>query len=318
MATALTKTETEKLKRLEEIVEKGLTSFIDVGSALMEIREAQLYRPNETFEEYCKKRWGLGKVYAHRLMKATEIVKDLSQRLPMGNVPDNGGSKLPENERQTRPLAELSKEEQAAAWKEATETAPNGKVTAKHVHHVVQNRASRVGQTAAVPPVVRDREPGDDSDEPGEKPDHVDDHGRSKKPRTQKPPTPRNVLKDRLGNVLPDSCRDAFADPGLTTLIDEIEGVEAMLCAESWTARAGKLTDHYGFILIEQFREHSLEALHRTQLAIEALKAGIPYSVCPKCQGIDSRSKGKTCKGCRGYGHVPEHRHEEIAKEASE
>lgn len=172
-----------------------------------------------------------------------------------------------------------------------------------------KDRAERLKLNhAPPPPKIHERETGDDSEEPGEKPDSVDDFGRSKKPRAQKPPTPRDVLKDRLGNVLPDSCRDAFADPGLGELIEELEGVESMISAESWAVRAGKLTGHYGFILIEQFREHAMEALHRIELATEALKAGIPYAVCPKCKGVSPKANGKTCVGCRGYGHIPEHK----------
>ena len=138
----------------------------------------------------------------------------------------------------------------------------------------------------------------------------IDSHGRKiKKPK--KPKAPRGELKDQLGNILPDSCRDAFADPSLANLIEELEQAEAMIRPESWVTRAGKLTDHYGFILITKFDEHVVEALHRIQLGREALLAGVPYAVCPKCKGVDSKKDGKTCRGCRGYGHVPEWKYQE-------
>ena len=44
---------------------------------------------------------------------------------------------LPATESQARPLTQLEPEDQAAAWQQAVETAPNGKVTAAHVQQVV-------------------------------------------------------------------------------------------------------------------------------------------------------------------------------------
>jgi len=125
---------------------------------------------------------------------------------------------------------------------------------------------------------------------------------------------PREELKDRTGRVVPDSCRDAFADPALGNLIEELEQVEAMFRPESWLDRAVKLCDHYGFLLADKFREHVYEAVAELQLAAEALRAGVPHAVCPLCNGEDSRkANGTCCKGCRGYGHVPETRWNELA-----
>lgn len=138
--------------------------------------------------------------------------------------------------------------------------------------------------------------------------------GASSTGKPNAPPTPRAELRDKLGTLLPDSCRDAFADPSLGNLIEELENVEAMLSPQSWTTRAGKLTDHYGFILIDKFHEHAWQAQRRIQLALEALRAGVPHALCPKCNGIDSKKDGKTCRACRGYGHVPEHRYGELSK----
>ena len=143
-----------------------------------------------------------------------------------------------------------------------------------------------------------------------------DDAAKKPKPARKKP-TPRAELKDKVGNVLPDSCRDAFADLGLPTLIENLESIEAMFMPEPWVACAGKLTDHYGFILIDKFREHIYEALSELQLATEALRAGVPHAVCPKCNAVDSKGNGKCCKGCRGYGHVPITRYQELTKEPS-
>lgn len=124
----------------------------------------------------------------------------------------------------------------------------------------------------------------------------------------------REEMKDKGGNVLPDRCRDAFADPGLSNLIEELAQVEQLFRPDSWLTRAGKLTTHYGFILIDKFKDHIYEALSELQLAAEALKAGIPHAVCPTCKGADTGNNGTCCRDCRGYGHVPEHRYQELTK----
>jgi hypothetical protein len=130
------------------------------------------------------------------------------------------------------------------------------------------------------------------------------------KPKRKQKKVPKNVVTDGTGRVVPDMCRDAFADTGLPTLIAELEQAASFVHPETWTGRATKLTDHYGFLLLEKFHEHVYEALNRLELAAEALRAGLPYAVCPNCDG------GKEgCRTCRGHGHVPEHRYKEVTSE---
>jgi hypothetical protein len=90
--------------------------------------EAKLYRPYGTFEEYCRKRWDMSRFYAHRLIDAAEARENL---LPIGNIP-------PANESQVRPLTRLEPELQREAWEKAVDTAPEGKITARHVEKVVR------------------------------------------------------------------------------------------------------------------------------------------------------------------------------------
>ncbi len=134
---------------------------------------------------------------------------------------------------------------------------------------------------------------------------------KAKKKRKPKKPAPRADVKDQLGAVVPDSCRDAFADPSLAEIVAEMEIAEGCLTPKTWTERAGKLCAHYPFILIEKLKEHAYEALHQLQCALSAIKAGLPHAVCPKCQGVDSTANGKTCRTCRGCGHIPVHRWKE-------
>jgi len=119
--------EAAEFQRLEQIVDKGMKSFIEAGVALMEIREQRLYRAEYgTFEEYLSVKWETSKAYANRLIASAEVVKNLT---PIGAI-------LPQNEAQARPLTNLSPEEQKNVWQKAVETAPDGNVTGKHVLEV--------------------------------------------------------------------------------------------------------------------------------------------------------------------------------------
>ncbi|MGO8683426.1 MAG: hypothetical protein ACLQUT_02430 [Thermoleophilia bacterium] len=76
---------TRTLADLETIIERGQQTFVEVGNALMEIRDQRLYRETHaTFEAYCKERWGWSRISAYRHIEAAEVV----QMLPMGNTPD--------------------------------------------------------------------------------------------------------------------------------------------------------------------------------------------------------------------------------------
>ena len=58
--------EAEKLARHEQVIERGLATFVEVGEALSEIRDARLYRESHTtFEAYCRERWGFTDRRAH-------------------------------------------------------------------------------------------------------------------------------------------------------------------------------------------------------------------------------------------------------------
>ena len=51
----LSEVEEQALKKYEEIISKGLNTFLEVGHALAEIRDRRLYRAtHDTFEPYCR------------------------------------------------------------------------------------------------------------------------------------------------------------------------------------------------------------------------------------------------------------------------
>jgi len=80
---------TPLLAELERIIERGIETFVEVGHALMAIRDEKLYRPQHvSFEQYLSARWQpkLSRQHAHRLIKAAQVAEVL---LPIGNVPAN-------------------------------------------------------------------------------------------------------------------------------------------------------------------------------------------------------------------------------------
>lgn len=130
---SLTPVETAKLENLEIVIEAGMKSFLDVGNALSQIRDEELYRASHMrFQDYLRERWDMEERRAYQLMDATAVVNDI--------VDKNCTVVQPANERQARPLTKLPQTDRASAWKEAVETAPNGKVTSAHVEQVVKNR----------------------------------------------------------------------------------------------------------------------------------------------------------------------------------
>ena len=65
-------------KRCESIIAAGLDQFLEVGTALLEIRESRLYRTEfGTFEEYCRKKWSISKTHANRKIGAAGVTKVL-------------------------------------------------------------------------------------------------------------------------------------------------------------------------------------------------------------------------------------------------
>lgn len=117
---------TRTLREYESIIQQGLDTFIDVGNALLEIRDNRLYKESYfTFESYCKERWGWERRHAYRLMDAAQVVDNVS----------NWTHILPATESQTRPLTQLEPEQQREVWQKVTE---NGeKITASLVQQEV-------------------------------------------------------------------------------------------------------------------------------------------------------------------------------------
>lgn len=138
MISTLSAIETAELAQHEAVIERGLPTFFEVGTALMAIRERRLYRAtHSSFEVYMRERWSMTKARATQLIGAAQVVENLGD--------------APINESQTRALYALSPAEQRLAWEVVQQTAPAGKVTAAHVKSVV-NVLKEVVSTGAIDP----------------------------------------------------------------------------------------------------------------------------------------------------------------------
>ena len=125
----LNKDELNELERCEVVIKQGLQTFVEVGQALLTIRDKKLYRSSfRTFEEYCDVKWEIGKAYAFRLIGAAEVISNLS---PRGDI-------LPQNEKEARPLTSLEPEIQQQAWAAVVEQ-HGSDITAPKVREVVSD-----------------------------------------------------------------------------------------------------------------------------------------------------------------------------------
>lgn len=150
------------LDELEATIEHGKQTFIEVGLALMEVRDRRLYRDAgfPTFEKYCVGRWQFSRRHASRLVDAASTAAALADGLddktgPVGPVPTT--------ERQARELAPLAREdpeEARAVWREVVEEAEDTEqpITAAKVRDAVQ-RARQPGVERVEGEVVEGPDP---------------------------------------------------------------------------------------------------------------------------------------------------------------
>ena len=130
----------------------GMQTFIEVGNALLEIRDQRLYREHgyKTFDDYCRERWNWSKTHVNRQIQAAQVSQNLT---PMGVTPLS--------ERQARELVSLPPEEQ----REVAATLDLTTATAAEVRVVVKKRrAAKVDAPAKVAQSRRQPEEHFDAD----------------------------------------------------------------------------------------------------------------------------------------------------------
>ncbi len=152
---------------LESKVERA---FYEAGRSLAEIHNRRLYRnTHQTFEKYCRERFGFTRNAASYKIAAAKVVDNL---LSNGEMSTNGLQNdemttidvqiLPTSERQVRPLTKLEPSQQREAWLKSVQQAggrvPSGPIVKGIVEQMRERKKvenpGRVGDVAKI--VVKD------------------------------------------------------------------------------------------------------------------------------------------------------------------
>jgi N6-adenosine-specific RNA methylase IME4 len=136
VTNSITLDERSRLYQLEETIRQGLNTFVDVGNALLEIRDKRLYRQEySTFEEYCNKQWNFTKQRVYQLMDSASVMDTLQKSTTVDFFPTS--------ERQARPLASLETDEQVEVWQQIVEDSLENNITANVVLNAVKNYSQK-------------------------------------------------------------------------------------------------------------------------------------------------------------------------------
>ena len=275
------------LQHHEDIIEAGVRSFIDVGRSLMAIRDEELYKENhDTFESYCKSRWGFTRQRAYQYIESTVAVEDLSRILDIktDKSSENGEESLPKNEGQAKALIEAAPDAKTRAvlWKAATKSAPKDKGGKPRITAAVVKKAAEAmgikrprkskpkkhkenGQSHATETV--EREPGDDPVE--------EEHDDS--------------ICDALDIKVLAKLRPVFSKTSeFRSIINEIGALRTRISKLNSSAAGGWLP-------MASIEKH-LDELQR------GIKFSTPHTECPKCR----RKPEDGCKACQGTGWITE------------
>ena len=129
MLTLKDKTDFQKL---DGVVRDGIKTFIEVGTALCEIRDRELWKQShQSFTDYAES-YGWSKTHAYRLIDSAKTAISVS---PIGEnvVP---------NEAQARELSKAG-DHASEAWERAQEMVDGGKITAEVVKAAVRDVVSK-------------------------------------------------------------------------------------------------------------------------------------------------------------------------------
>jgi hypothetical protein len=145
-----------RLAECEARIEAGLPTFIDVGNAIREIRDERLYRENfDTFEEYCRERWGWGRSYVNKQIEAANTVELVGTIVPISNEAQA---------RELTPLAKANPDGAQELWGELV-SEHGDKLTATKIKQAVASRMKREKELDRLAPevaqIIKEIDPSD-------------------------------------------------------------------------------------------------------------------------------------------------------------
>jgi hypothetical protein len=245
----------QQLAGCEARIETGLKSFADVGAALAEIRDAQLYRLEfGSFEEYAEARWELSRKRAYDQVAAAAVVSQICDKKRSDLPP-------PAIESHAAALVKVPEDRRAQVWEKVIATT-GGKPTAKAVaeawaalkppadpHKDLREQMSgkpKQGKKPSVPagePVI-DRNPGEDGTSPNA------NHG-SHLPDPEPAPQVQEAVTEGKPHVCRFACRCGKTDTAFSeqagALMDDRDRWQARaLKAEAEVARRSAALDGHG------------------------------------------------------------------------
>ncbi len=112
-----------------------------------------------------------------------------------------------------------------------------------------------------------------------------------------------DILVDGLGRTIPDAQKDIFGASALREIQTEMDTWVLEFTWAPLVQRLDLLQTTLPFLDLPLLVKHFSDMETALNLALETLKQGKPYAVCPKCEG-----NGGDCPDCRGGGHLPEWR----------
>jgi len=134
------------LDQCEAVVSRGLDTFVEVGLALLEIRDRLLYQAVgfSSFDGYCRDRWGWSRQHAHRLISGAQVAELVS--------PAGDGPPAERVARELVPLARADEDAAVALWAELR-ASHGDHVTAELVRNLVHQHLGRPAPTPNFRPV---------------------------------------------------------------------------------------------------------------------------------------------------------------------
>ncbi len=162
----------EELAKAEATIAKGKQTFMDVGLALMDIRERRGYRfTHPTFEDYCQAKWGWTASRSRQLIGAVETVRELESVT---------GVTL-STEAQAREVKKIGTDTVAGELKEALKTSDD---PVKAVNKVIKSHAAPAPKSESKPDPEPHRVPlGDAAPDAGVSDDEAFERARDEEQR---------------------------------------------------------------------------------------------------------------------------------------
>jgi len=147
-----------ELRTAEATIERGELTFIEVGNALLAIRDGRLYREtHRTFEAYCRERWHFDAARARQLIAATKIAESVE-------IPT-----LLSRESHARALSSIppDKREAVLEWAEEKAAGTGKGVTAAAIRQAAADLEEEPDEDIPETPVDRMKQANSEIAEPG-------------------------------------------------------------------------------------------------------------------------------------------------------